>query len=118
MNEVVIQTLFTVLGIQYSVLLSSVTSFSIDNVLNTQYRKVFKKRINLVTKKSSVFFVISVLLFVLSQTNILEYSIFSYITLFFMCFSGVYFVLAFVNLQQLRLDVSDRIIDESKEFRQ
>lgn len=115
MNDLVAQTLFTVLGVLYSVLMSSLTGFSLDNILNQFYRERFKKRIGVIAKKSSVLFALAIVLFVLDQMEMIPSSWGIWKTLIVFApvvLCGIYCVIAFITLQRLRMDISDRILEE------
>lgn len=123
MNQDVLQTIFTVLGILYSVLLSSVVSFTYGDVLNMHYRKRISKRLRTITVKSSFHFVISAFVFVFYQVDFFQMSNFgtlieNIIVVGFLVYCILYYVFTFITLQKLRIQISDEVLEEKRQLGQ
>ena len=122
MSQDVLQTIFTVLGILYSVLLSSIVSFTYDDVLNLRYRKRISKKLRVITIKSSVFFGISTIVFIIHQANMCflftDNCVVLGIIFIILGYCAIYYVLTFITLQQLRIEISDEVLEEKKQLGQ
>ncbi len=119
MSHVLFQAIFAVLGILYAVLLSCAVSFSYDEVLNERCRKWLSSKLWTIKFKSSLFFGISAVAFVFYQFKIfqlisLEDAIVRMIVGVIFAYSILYYVLTFVTLQRVRLQISDKILEEKR----
>lgn len=111
------QVLFTVAGIVYSILISKIIGFSLDDILNPNYRKHFKDILEQNAKISTCeFFLVVVLLLCID----VDLDVFSWEINFIntsTIFSTIFIMhttFLFLGLYKLSIEVSDRLVEEKK----
>lgn len=122
-KDQVIQTLFTVIGIAYSIAISNIIGFKTDNIINVKYRNIIKNKIKSMKNMNTIDFSLSILVFISSFlfTNF-KFSLYfvrfniSMFVLLSLLFSLLYIVCSFAGLQQLSEDVSDRLYKEKNKI--
>lgn len=121
-NKDIITTLYNIIGIVFSIGMGLIVTFSISGVRNKSYILDIRKSINTVRNKFIILFFICTLLIVVyfqMCENILQNNkLFEYISNFILSFfiiSIVYFVFNFINIQKLKDDIFDRLLEEEKE---
>lgn len=120
-NASLLNTVFTVSGIMFSVGLGLIVSFSPDGVRNSSYLQRIRKNINNVKNSFFVEFFIVVLCYVLSTLPLpLNGIIFIWkikinLPLFFsiqILLSIFYFAINFLSIQKLKNELFDRVLGE------
>ena len=122
-KDQVIQTLFTVIGIAYSIAISNIIGFKTDDIVNVKYRNIIKNKIKSMKNMNTIDFSLSILVFISSFlfTNF-KFSLYfvrfniSMFVLLSLLFSLLYIVCSFAGLQQLSEDVSDRLYKEKNKI--
>ena len=122
-KDQVIQTLFTVIGIAYSIAISNIIGFKTDDIVNVKYRNIIKNKIKSMKNMNTIDFSLSILVFISSFlfTNF-KFSLYfvrfniSVFVLLSLLFSLLYIVCSFAGLQQLSEDVSDRLYKEKNKI--
>ena len=107
-KDQVIQTLFTVIGIAYSIAISNIIGFKTDDIVNVKYRNIIKNKIKSMKNMNTIDFSLSILVFISSFlfTNF-KFSLYfvrfniSMFVLLSLLFSLLYIVCSFAGLQQL-----------------
>lgn len=122
-KDQVIQTLFTVIGIAYSIAISNIIGFKTDDIVNVKYRNIIKNKIKSMKNMNTIDFSLSILVFISSFlfTNFKSSLYFvrfniSMFVLLSLLFSLLYIVCSFAGLQQLSEDVSDRLYKEKNKI--
>ena len=115
-KDQVIQTLFTVIGIAYSIAISNIIGFKTDDIVNVKYRNIIKNKIKSMKNMNTIDFSLSILVFISSFLfTSFKFSLYfvrfniSMFVLLSLLFSLLYIVCSFAGLQQLSEDVSDRL---------
>ena len=122
-KDQVIQTLFTVIGIAYSIAISNIIGFKTDDIVNVKYRNIIKNKIKSMKNMNTIDFSLSILVFISSflftsfrfSLYFVRFNI-SMFVLLSLLFSLLYIVCSFADLQQLSEDVSDRLYKEKNEI--
>lgn len=122
-KDQVIQTLFTVIGIAYSIAISNIIGFKTDNIVNVKYRNIIKNKIKSMKNMNTIDFSLSILVFISSclftsfkfSLYFVKFNI-SMFVLLSLLFSLIYIVCSFAGLQQLSEDVSDRLYKEKNKI--
>nr|DAL47187.1 MAG TPA_asm: hypothetical protein [Caudoviricetes sp.] len=122
-KDQVIQTLFTVIGIAYSIAISNIIGFKTDNIVNVKYRNIIKNKIKSMKNMNTIDFSLSILVFISSclftsfkfSLYFVKFNI-SMFVLLSLLFSLFYIVFSFKGLQQLSEDVSDRLYKEKNKI--
>lgn len=122
-KDQVIQTLFTVIGIAYSIAISNIIGFKTDDIVNVKYRNIIKNKIKSMKNMNTIDFSLSILVFISSclftsfkfSLYFVEFNI-SMFVLLSLLFSLFYIVFSFKGLQQLSEDVSDRLYKEKNKI--
>ena len=122
-KDQVIQTLFTVIGIAYSIAISNIIGFKTDDIVNVKYRNIIKNKIKSMKNMNTIDFSLSIHVFISSFlfTNF-KFSLYfvrfniSMFVLLSLLFSLLYIVCSFAGLQQLSEDVSDRLYKEKNKI--
>lgn len=122
-KDQVIQTLFTVIGIAYSIAISNIIGFKTDDIVNVKYRNIIKNKIKSMKNMNTIDFSLSILVFISSFIfTSYEFSLYfvrfniSMFVLLSLLFSLLYIVCSFAGLQQLSEDVSDRLYKEKNKI--
>ncbi len=114
-SEFLAQSLFTVLGIFYSIQISNVINFNYEKVINSQYRKIFRERIDALKKWHTFEFATATFFYVISMTTDivlpLNFDLLTF-TSILMLFFGMSYVKRFFALHKLQQDLDDRIFNE------
>ncbi len=63
-KDQVIQTLFTVIGIAYSIAISNIIGFKTDDIVNVKYRNIIKNKIKSMKNMNTIDFSLSILVFI------------------------------------------------------
>lgn len=120
-NASLLNTIFTVSGIMFSVGLGLIVSFSPDGVRNSSYLQRIRKNINNVKNSFFVEFFVVVLCYVLSTLSlplngiIVVWKVKINLPLFFsiqILLSIFYFAINFLSIQKLKNELFDRVLDE------
>lgn len=122
-KDQVIQTLFTVIGIAYSIAISNIIGFKTDDIVNIKYRNIIKNKIKSMKNMNTIDFSLSILVFISSclftsfkfSLYFVKFNI-SMFVLLSLLFSLFYIVFSFKGLQQLSEDVSDRLYKEKNKI--
>ena len=122
-KDQVIQTLFTVIGIAYSIAISNIIGFKTDDIVNVKYRNIIKNKIKSMKNMNTIDFSLSILVFISSflftsfklSLYFVRFNI-SMFVLLSLLFSLLYIVCSFAGLQQLSEDVSDRLYKEKNKI--
>ena len=124
-HDVILQSLFTVLGITFSISMSILISFDLSKVYNKSIRMSLRSRCRHILNQLILDFIISCLIFVLGlmcnectpiyvfkrfHLDILLFSIFALAT------SLIYELYNFRRIQKLKDDIADRILDEESKL--
>ncbi len=122
-KDQVIQTLFTVIGIAYSIAISNIIGFKTDDIVNVKYRNIIKNKIKSMKNMNTIDFSLSILVFISSFLfTSFKFSLYfvrfnmSMFVLLSLLFSLLYIVCSFAGLQQLSEDVSDRLYKEKNKI--
>ena len=122
-KDQVIQTLFTVIGIAYSIAISNIIGFKTDDIVNVKYRNIIKNKIKSMKNMNTIDFSLSILVFISSFLfTSFKFSLYfvrfnmSMFVLLSLLFSLLYIVYSFACLQQLSEDVSDRLYKEKNKI--
>lgn len=122
-KDQVIQTLFTVIGIAYSIAISNIIGFKTDDIVNVKYRNIIKNKIKSMKNMNTIDFSLSILVFISSFIfTSFKFSLYfvrfniSMFVLLSLLFSLLYIVCSFAGLQQLSEDVSDRLYKEKNKI--
>ena len=122
-KDQVIQTLFTVIGIAYSIAISNIIGFKTDDIVNVKYRNIIKNKIKSMKYMNTIDFSLSILVFISSFLfTSFKFSLYfvrfniSMFVLLSLLFSLLYIVCSFAGLQQLSEDVSDRLYKEKNKI--
>ncbi len=122
-KDQVIQTLFTVIGIAYSIAISNIIGFKTDDIVNVKYRNIIKNKIKSMKNMNTIDFSLSILVFISSFLfTSFKFSLYfvrfniSMFVLLSLLFSLLYIVCSFAGLQQLSEDVSDRLYEEKNKI--
>lgn len=122
-KDQVIQTLFTVIGIAYSIAISNIIGFKTDDIVNVKYRNIIKNKIKSMKNMNTIDFSLSILVFISSFLfTSFKFSLYfvrfniSMFVLLSLIFSLLYIVCSFAGLQQLSEDVSDRLYKEKNKI--
>lgn len=121
-NATILQTLFTVLGIVFSISMSLLVSFSLSKILNPAIRSTLRQSITHTRNWLLYDFSLSTLVLIIAlvwDTNSLRYSIGSIFTIDIMllavcavAMSLVYEMYNFKKIHTLHSDIEDAIIKE------
>ena len=121
-NKDIITTLYNIIGIVFSIGMGLIVTFSISGVRNKSYILNIRKSIDTVRNKFIFLFFICTLLIVvyfqMSEIILQNNKLFIHISNFALSFfviSIVYFVFNFINIQKLKDDIFDRLLEEEKE---
>lgn len=122
-KDQVIQTLFTVIGIAYSIAISNIIGFKTDDIVNVKYRNIIKNKIKSMKNMNTIDFSLSILVFISSflfasskfSLYFVRFNL-SMFVLLSLLFSLLYIVCSFAGLQQLSEDVSDRLYKEKNKI--
>ena len=122
-KDQVIQTLFTVIGIAYSIAISNIIGFKTNDIVNVKYRNIIKNKIKSIKNMNTIDFSLSILVFISSFLfTSFKFSLYfvrfnmSMFVLLSLLFSLLYIVCSFAGLQQLSEDVSDRLYKEKNKI--
>lgn len=122
-KDQVIQTLFTVIGIAYSIAISNIIGFKTNDIVNVKYRNIIKNKIKSMKNMNTIDFSLSILVFISSFLfTSFKFSLYfvrfnmSMFVLLSLLFSLLYIVCSFAGLQQLSEDVSDRLYKEKNKI--
>lgn len=121
-NAAVLQTLFTVLGIVFSISMSLLVSFNLSKILNKKIREVLRNAIMhtrnmmLLDFSASTFFLVIALIW---EPNHLRYELTCWCTLdvmltavLFETISLIYEIYNFRKVHKLHCDIEDKLIEE------
>lgn len=111
-NEI-INTLYTVSSIFFSILMSSCIGFSYVGIKDIRIIKKFKKQIYLLIRRIIIFFIIISIVFIIQE--IIDYSKIIYIfqlhinTLIgcFLLYSNIHFILDFLTMQKIKDNMTE-----------
>lgn len=120
-NAIVLQTLFTVLGIVFSISMSVLISFSLTRILNKKIRASLRESMvhtrNMLLVDFSVSTIVAIISLIWDKT--VRYTILNYIVIdvmligiLFITFSLFYEMYTFRMLYKLHTDIEDAIIEE------
>lgn len=120
-NAIVLQTLFTVLGIVFSISMSVLISFSLTRILNKKIRASLRASMvhtrNMLLVDFSVSTIVAIISLIWDKT--VRYTILNYIVIdvmligiLFITFSLFYEMYTFRMLYKLHTDIEDAIIEE------
>ena len=120
-NVIVLQTLFTVLGIVFSISMSVLISFSLTRILNKKIRASLRESMvhtrNMLLVDFSVSTIVAIISLIWDKT--VRYTILNYIVIdvmligiLFITFSLFYEMYTFRMLYKLHTDIEDAIIEE------
>lgn len=120
-NAIVLQTLFTVLGIVFSISMSVLISFSLTRILNKKVRASLRASMvhtrNMLLVDFSVSTIVAIISLIWDKT--VRYTILNYIVIdvmligiLFITFSLFYEMYTFRMLYKLHTDIEDAIIEE------
>lgn len=118
-NEMVIQVLFAVLGILYSISVSNIISFNLNEIKNNNYRKEIYACLTKLRKNQTYDFVLATF-FVIVGLSIEEQSVsficFTFNSFNFICIYVFVVLISFVNgfssILKLNHDVTERLISD------
>lgn len=121
MDKQVIQALYTVLGIGFSIAISNIISFNLSEVASEYHRNEFINKLRTQRNKHGVDFFLSTSLYIIcSSTPQSIYELFG-ISFNWLTLSGLYILLSlvdllfgFISIQKLNEDVAKRIITEKR----
>lgn len=123
-NAVVLQTLFTVLGIVFSISMSLLVSFNLSKILNKQVRKVLRASIEHTRNMLLLDFSISTMALVIAliwNEAQLRYTFWGWCTIDIMlsavallATSLIYEICNFRRLHKLHTEIEDAVIEEEK----
>lgn len=127
-NTVVLQTLFTVLGIVFSISMSLLVSFNLSKVLNDWVRKDIRTSIGHLRNMLLADFSVSTLELVVALLFVKDNSVYRYfdgyividvqlIALCIITMSLIYEAYNFKKLHDLHCSIEDRLIKEHKEHK-
>lgn len=127
-NTIVLQTLFTVLGIIFSISMSLLVSFDLSKVLNNSIRKEIRASIGYLRNMLLADFSVSTLELVIALLFVKDNSVYRYfdgyividvqlIALCIITMSLIYEAYNFKKLHDLHCDIEDRLIKEHKEHK-
>lgn len=121
-NEDVLQTLFTVLGIVFSISMSLLVSFNLSNILNKDMRRSLRNSIVHVRNMMLMDFgvaTISLVTALIWQKDSLRYTITDWLVVdimliaaMFVAMSLIYEIYNFRKLHKLHCDIEDAVIEE------
>lgn len=122
-SDAVLQSLFTVIGISYSVSVSILISFDLSKILNKKIRKNIRRELHHVLRTITSDFIISVLFFIigiyLKENYTIVFTIFrlnfSMLAITVVTFSLFYELYNFILIQKLKDDLSDKISEEENQ---
>lgn len=120
-NAIVLQNLFTVLGIVFSISMSVLISFSLTRILNKKIRASLRESMvhtrNMLLVDFSVSTIVAIISLIWDKT--VRYTILNYIVIdvmligiLFITFSLFYEMYTFRMLYKLHTDIEDAIIEE------
>lgn len=120
-NAIVLQTLFTVLGIVFSISMSVLISFSLTKILNKQIRTSLRASMvhtrNMLLGDFSVSTIVTIISLIWDKT--LRYTFLKYVVvdvmligIMLITFSLFYEIYTFRMLYKLHTDIEDAIIEE------
>ncbi len=124
-NEMVVSTLFTIVGIIFSVIMSLVISVSTSNVKNKEAKDVYRKQLSRIRCRFVAIFTILTVLYIIipldSKTEILNITRLGGILVKFSCnifmtaclsISIIYYIVNYSSIQTSVYEVEDRIDEE------
>lgn len=120
-HDVILQSLFTVLGITFSISMSILISFDLSKVCNKSIRMSLRLRCRHILDQLIIDFIVSCSIFVLGlmcngYTPINILSVFPLdillLSISVLTFSLIYELYNFKKIQRLKDDIADRILDE------
>lgn len=112
--EAVVNTLYTVAGVIFSVGMSITVSPKTDNVTNISMRKAIRNSYIRVRNSFLCYFGLDTILFILTSFTIgkIPASLFNIQCSFFLLISVAYFIYNFVRLQELGKEIEDQVLKE------
>ncbi|KAA6208111.1 hypothetical protein [Avibacterium paragallinarum] len=121
MNDAIVQTIYTLSGIMFSIGMGIVCTFNPSSIKNKQVFKRIKNNITSVRNTFLIYFTISTITFLASQffsRNVLLLDDLTFIfdpkilSLSFSIVSLIYFIINFLTIQKLIFDIAERVITE------
>ncbi len=123
-SDAFLGTFYSVSGIMFSIGLGLAVNFDISSLQNEEYIKKIRENINIVKNHFFLYFASSTVCYILSNTIIEdlkfiirenEFNInFDVFYLIVVLFSIIYFTINFLEIQNLKNDIIDRIREEKK----
>lgn len=125
-DEMVVSTLFTIVGIIFSVIMSLVISVSTSNIKNKEAKDVYRKQLTRIRSRFVTIFAILTILYIIipldSKTEILDITRYGDISIKFSCnifmavclsASIIYYIVNYGSIQTSVYDLEDRIDEEN-----
>ncbi|MEI0557810.1 hypothetical protein [Brachyspira intermedia] len=114
----ILDTLFSVMGIIFSVGYSIIISFSLKGIKNEKYLKKFKNNINNISITLSMYFITSIIIYLISKISILKTleKLYLFITIDFsitMSFFIGYFTYNFYLIQKTKMQIEEQLEKEN-----
>lgn len=126
-DEMVVSTLFTIVGIIFSVIMSLVISVSTSNVKNKEAKEVYRKQLSRIRCRFVAIFTILTILYIIipldNETEILHIARLGGIPVKFSCNifmtaclsnSIIYYIVNYSSIQTSVYEIEDRIDEEEQ----
>ena len=122
-SDIVLQSLFTVIGISYSIAMSVLISFDLSKVYNLKVRRALRTKCRAILREMTLDFVATSLFFIFglycgegvnTRVSILRINM-SVCSILVLLVSLFYELYNFDRIQKFKDELSDRIMEEEKE---